>query len=176
VVAQGKEGRSVARGTETLLQRPIQKVGRVVLSIAGWFSAAFAVVGGTLAIGTPIGDFVRTVIGFTKGWAPIVVIIALVVGIVLSVIDIAADGTPNQWVVITGALAPSVSSAFPTGLGQGIVDFGRWLTEIFNRWLFTMAGNQTTFALSLACLVAAGVIAVAVLSKSGTGSRVVMRG
>lgn len=160
------------------LARTIKKIGAIVLAAAGWLSVTLGLVGGTLAAGTEIGDGIRWALALPNNHniTGLIVIVLLIVGLVISVIDIASDGIPNQWVVITAMAAPSVSSAFPTGLGSWITGIGRNLTHWVSGWLNHAVGSQTPLAVALGCLIAAGIISLALMPKSGTASRVVVRG
>lgn len=94
------------------------------LPYLAWASFLFALTGGALLPGTPVGeglsDFVKSV---TWTWLPVA---ALVVGVAGAAIDIIRDLIPDRIAVYTAALAPTVAGAIDGELADKVVGFGEW--------------------------------------------------
>jgi hypothetical protein len=152
----------------------MQVMNRFRARIAGalpylaWASFLFALTGGALLPGTPVGvdiaDFIQSV---TWTWLPYVVFSVAIVG---TVIDIGRDLIPDRIAVYSAALAPTFAGAIDGKLAEKVEALGRWAAGGIGDPLREWTGLMEPAHVSIAALALAWVIARRVV-KDGKSVR-----
>lgn len=149
----------MAKGTKAAV-RAAQQKGITGLA---WSSLVIAVIGGTLATETFLGNFVQGFLGLWPWpWIPPVL---LAVGIVALAVDIFIDLVPNQAAIWSALLLPSVAASVPARLGAEVQKGCGWLLDQIDVWLHTWITDSST-GLAIACCGAALIMARRVVKKS----------
>jgi hypothetical protein len=147
--------------TGSKVAKKVQKRGITGLA---WASAVVALVGGTLAVGTWMGDVLRFFLGLPPwDWFPPVLLVAAVIGIG---VDIFIDLEPNQVAIAGFLLGPTIASATPGKLGAKITEGMKALLDWIDQPLAEWVGTDSSTGLAIACIVAAILMAKRVVRKT----------
>ncbi|MEU7822930.1 hypothetical protein [Catellatospora sp. NPDC049133] len=135
-----------------------------------WASLGVALVGGTFAVSTFIGEIVRWVIHLLPWeWvAPL----ALLAAVGATVLDIVVDAEPNRAAVFSMLVIPTLASAAPGKLGDTITDLthklSAWVDSGLREWL----GASSSTGLAILCIAATILMAKRVVTRSRSRSAV----
>lgn len=135
--------------------------GRKILA---WVSFGFALVGGTAAAATFIGDLIDGLFGFFPGWVAGLALAALVVGTAL---DLFNDGEPNRFAVYAAMALPSLARTSPGRLGQSVTNLSHAALDGVNGFLGSWLGVTSALGTAAACVVVAMLMARRVVTKGG---------
>lgn len=144
------------------------------LPYLAWVSFLFALTGGALLPGTPVGediaDFIQSV---TWTWLPTAVFCVAIAG---TVIDIGRDLIPDRIAVYSAALAPTFAGAIDGKLAGHVEALGRWaaggIGDPLKEWTgLVEPAHVAIVALALAWAVARRVVkdSKSVRAAAGTG-------
>lgn len=129
-----------------------------------WFSLGIAAVGGTAAAGTFVGDWIAAVFDWLPwAWVPV---LALIILVVTTAIDLLVDMTPNQAAIYSVIAIPSIAGAAPGKFGDTV---GGWFDALMgwvNDGLVQWLGTDSAVGLAIACIVGALLMARRVIKKS----------
>lgn len=146
----------------------IQKIRAKSVKVLAWVSLAFALIGGTFAAGTPVGDFVRTILGWIPWWwVPAVILLGLAAW---TLVDLLLDGEPNHPAVWTAIISPSVATAAAGRLGSSITGALRELLRQVDGPMSEWVGTGSSIGLTAACIVVALVLARRVVQSGPAGA------
>lgn len=147
-----------------------QEAGTYIL---GWASFALAIVGGTFAARTWIGDVVNFILGLIPwDYTPHAL---LAVGVVATFLDLFSDLTPNQGAVTSAILAPIIAVAVndgphPAKLASRVDDWSMALQGKVGGQLADWIGNIGASGMAVICIAIAVVTAKRVLAKQSAAA------
>lgn len=156
-------GRNVLAQNANIKQK--QEVGIYIL---GWTSFFLAIIGGTFAARTWIGDVVSFVVGLVPwDYTPHAL---LVVGAIVTFLDLFSDMTPNQGAVTSAILGPIVAvivndGPYPSKLASRIDEWSMALQGQFGGQLTDWIGNIGASGMAVICIAVATLTAKRVLAK-----------
>ncbi len=129
-----------------------------------WISFGFALVGGTAASATFVGDWVDALFGFFPTW---VSALALAGAVIALAIDLFVDGEPNKVAVYSAMALPSLGRTSPGRLGDTVTDLGGQLLASVNDFLGEWLGVTSAIATAAVCAAVALLMARRVVTKGG---------
>lgn len=160
-MAGGRGGIAALKGKVT---------GHAVTAMA-WTSFALSIVGGAAATSTFVSDMVVGVFGWLGKWGEVAAAVALVVGVLLLVRDIAMDWEPNYTALIVAASIGTVARACSGGLSRWVTGHSQQALAWFDNTLGGWLPNGATGLVVMACAFAgAFVLAQRTVSKSHGGA------
>lgn len=136
--------------------------------ILGWMSFGLAIVGGTFAASTWIGDTVGFILGIVPwDYLPHAL---LAVGFVVTFLDLVGDMTPNQGAVSSAILAPIIAvivnnGPHPAKLADRVEGWSTALQGKVGGQLAAWIGDIGASGLGIICILIATVTAKRVLAK-----------
>lgn len=135
-----------------------------------WSSFGFAVLGGTAASGTFVGDTVRTILdALPWGWVPVAGLVGLVG---MTAVDLFMDAIPNRPALYSAIVIPSVATAAPGRLGDVLTNGANsamdWVDGALAEWL----GTQSSAGITVTCVAASLILARRVVKSGKTKNSV----
>lgn len=140
--------------------RGVREKARVVLA---WLSYALAIVGGAAIMSTFVGGLVAGFFGMLPWtWLPLV---PIVVGIGLTIRDLARDAEPNMVSLLVALILPSVSLAAPGRLSEAVRNVGQTMLGYLQSHMAEWLGTASMLGIAAACAAGALVLANGMVAK-----------
>lgn len=128
-----------------------------------WISFVFALVGGTAAAATFLGEWARALFAMFPAWVPA---LAFVAALVSMAIDIFNDSEPNQLALYCALALPTLARASSGKLSSEVTQASGQLMGSVNGGLSVWLGVTSALATAAICTVVALLMARRVVRKA----------
>jgi small neutral amino acid transporter SnatA (MarC family) len=127
-----------------------------------WISFGFALVAGTAMAASPVGGWIRSLLGMAPGWVAALLLAAAVVSMA---VDVFVDGEPNQLALYCILALPTLARATTGKLSANVTQASSSATASVNGGVHSWLGVSSTLGTFVICTVIALLMARRVIRK-----------
>lgn len=162
-------GPAVTAGSPVRMGAPGGKNWKgIATKILAWLSFVLGIAAGGLLAGTFVGGVINGVVGIGPKWVPVV---ALVVLVFLTGIDLFADGVPNRVALYCVMAMPSLARAVDGKLGDRVEDAANAVLKEIRGDMASWLGTSSAVALALSAAAAAWLVSRRTMSARASARR-----